>query len=129
MNIKLKQTILVLALLVGIGGLFSGQLVFAAKCDGVDTAIISCDPAEGEGIEGTGFWSFLLQIINIMTIGVGVLAVGGIVYGAVLYSSAGGSSEQIKKAREIITNVVLGLVLYGLMYALINFLVPGGFLT
>ena len=64
-----------------------------------------------------------------VSLAVGVLAVGGIVYGAVLYSSAGSSPEQIKKAREIITNVIIGLILYGLMYALVNFLIPGGFLT
>ncbi|MNH46494.1 hypothetical protein D3C72_2301490 [compost metagenome] len=61
-----------------------------------------------------------------MTAGVGILAVGGIVYGSILYTSAGGSSEQTKKAMGIITNVVIGLIAYALMYAITNFLIPGG---
>ena len=61
-----------------------------------------------------------------MTAGVGVLALAGIVYGAVLYTSAGGSPEQIKKARTIFTNVVIGVLAFAGMYTLLQFIVPGG---
>jgi hypothetical protein len=67
-----------------------------------------------------------LLAINILTAGVGVAAVGGIVYGAVLYTSAGGSQEQVKKAVGIITNVVIGVVAYALMFSVLNFIIPGG---
>ncbi len=77
-------------------------------------------------ITSTGLWGVLLIAINVLTAGVGVAAVGGIVYGALLYTSAGGSPEQVKKAMGIITNVVIGVVAYALMYALLNFLIPGG---
>lgn len=50
----------------------------------------------------------------------------GIVYGSILYTSAGGNAEQTKKAMGIITNVVIGIIAYGLMYVGLNFLVPGG---
>ncbi len=79
-------------------------------------------------VESSGVWGLLLMIINILTAGVGVLAVGGIVYGAILYTSAGGSPEGIKKARGIITNVVIGVLAYALMFALLNFIIPGGLL-
>jgi hypothetical protein len=61
-----------------------------------------------------------------LTAGVGVLALAGIVYGAVLYTSAGGSPEQIKKARTIFVNVVVGVVAFAAMWGLLNFLIPGG---
>ncbi|MNH58411.1 hypothetical protein D3C85_1146540 [compost metagenome] len=77
-------------------------------------------------IDSNGVWGILKLAINIMTAGVGILAVGGIVYGSILYTSAGGSSEQTKKAMGIITNVVIGLIAYALMYAITNFLIPGG---
>ena len=79
-----------------------------------------------DNIERTGFWGILLLAITIMTAGVGILAVGGIVYGSILYVTAGGSSEQVKKAVGIITNVAIGILAYGLMFALLNFLIPGG---
>ncbi|MNY67527.1 hypothetical protein D3C86_2051310 [compost metagenome] len=94
----------------------------------MQTSIISCNEKGGEDapIEQTGVWGILKLVINVMTTGVGILAVGGIVYGSILYTSAGGSSEQTKKAMGIITNVVIGLIAYALMYAITNFLIPGG---
>ena len=93
-----------------------------------DTAIINCDNVNvgKDGIENTGLWSILLTAINILTAGVGVVALGGIVYGSVLYTSAGGNQEQVKKAMGIFTNVVVGVIAFAGMWALLNFLVPGG---
>ncbi len=79
-----------------------------------------------KGVESTGLWGILLLVINILTAGIGILAVAGIVYGSILYTSAGGSADQVKKARTAITNVVIGIVAYALMYTLLNFIIPGG---
>jgi hypothetical protein len=68
-------------------------------------------------------------VLQIMTAGVGVAAVGGIVYAAVLYTSAGDAADQVKKAKTIITDVVIGLVAYALMFLLLNWLIPGGVFT
>lgn len=84
--------------------------------DGCETSIIPC----------TDVWGLLNVAIYILTAGVGVLAVGGIVYGAILYTSAGDRSDQVKKAIGIITNVVIGLVAYVAMFAIVQFLIPGG---
>lgn len=99
-----------------------------AKCGGVDTAIINCDQNSKEPgtIQETGIWGILVITINIMTAGVGVLALAGLIYGAVLYTSAGGSPEQVKKARTVFTNVVIGVIAFGSMFVLLNFIVPGG---
>jgi len=50
------------------------------------------------------------------------------VYGSILYTSAGGNPEQVKKARTIFTNVVIGVVAFAGMWALLNFIIPGGVL-
>jgi len=128
---KIKQTIRNIVL----AGLFIAPLAFfgfisvpnaeALKCGDTETALIACD-ADGKGVEGTGLWQLLLIAINILTAGVGVLALGGIIYGSVLYASAGGNPEQVKKAKTAFTNVVIGVVAFGGMFTLLNFLVPGG---
>jgi len=64
-----------------------------------------------------------------LTAGIGVLAVAGIVYGSILYTSAGDSSEKVSKSREVIRNVVIGILAYALMYAVLNFIIPGGLFT
>ena len=108
---------------------FAPAAVFAQGNKGceTDTAIISCENVSGSsGVEGTGLWSLLITAINLLSIGVGVLAIGGIVYASILYTSAGGSQEQVKKAIGIITNIVIGVIAYALMFTGLNFLIPGG---
>lgn len=126
---KVKQTLLTVLSLVGIfGASFSlSTPAYAAEC-GVQTSIISCSGVDNDDkdITKNAIWKILVIILNIMMAGVGILAVAGIVYGAVLYASAGDNAGQVTKAKGIIFNVVLGLVAFGLMYSLLNFLIPGG---
>lgn len=121
-------------LLLGMTIFLAPVSVFAAEvtkdpvsgCE-TPTAIIKCDiPDDAAGVQNSGLWSILIMIINIMTAGVGVLALAGIVYGSVLYTSAGGNQEQVKKAMGIFTNVVIGVIAFAGMWALLNFLIPGG---
>lgn len=136
---KIKQTIKTLVLscllVAGFSFVVSPLTTYAATttplgnkgCE-TNTAIISCTNVDTtkKGVENTGLFSLLLTAINILTAGVGVAAIGGIIYGSILYTSAGGSPEQVKKAIGIITNVVIGVVAYALMFSVLNFLIPGG---
>lgn len=136
---KIKQTVLVFALLIGLGGIFVSPVAMAAKCGsatlkagesccgGVVTSIISCDEGDSTtDIKDTGIWGILMLVINILTAGVAVAAVAGIVWGSILFTTATGSPEQFKKARMVILNTVIGIVLYGAMFSFLNFLIPGG---
>lgn len=90
------------------------------KCDDIGTLPVNTE------LQGSGIWGILELTLNILTAGIGIAAVGGIIYGAILYTSAGGSTEQVKKATAVFTNVAIGVIAYALMYALLNFLIPGG---
>jgi hypothetical protein len=97
------------------------QYLNGTKCkDGKDPTINKVN------IENNALWGLLLDIIDIFTTIIGVAAVGGIVFGAVKYSSAGGNADQVKKAKETIINVVIGLLAYALLYSFLNYLIPGG---
>lgn len=127
---KVKQTLLALGMLTALLGSTIGITLsaHAAECAGTTTSIIECPGANNKSsdVEQNAIWKLLLQVLNIMIAGVGILAVGGIVYGSVLYASAADRPEQTKKAKEIILNVVIGLIAFGLMYSFLNFLIPGG---
>lgn len=97
-----------------------------STCGGVETSIIKCDADNSGGTRNNGLWQLLLIVVNILTAGIGIVAVGGIVYGAVLYTTAGDKADQVKQAVDIIVNVVIGLILFALMWSLLNFIVPGG---
>lgn len=98
----------------------------SGSCDGVKTNIIDCESSDGDGVENTGLWKLLLNLINILSAGIGLAAIGGAVYGAVLYSSAGANPDNVKKAKEMFVNIGIGVVAYLLMYSLLNYLIPGG---
>lgn len=107
-------------------GFTSSNPVEGDDCGGVKTAIIKCDATNSGDTEDNGIWALLLIALNILTAGVGIVAVGGIVYGSILYTTAEDKADQVKKAIDIITNVIIGLVLFALMYAGLNFIIPGG---
>jgi hypothetical protein len=58
--------------------------------------------------------------------GVGLAVVGGIVFGAFMYITARGNVSQTQKGQTTILNSVIGLLLFIFMYAILQFLIPGG---
>lgn len=58
--------------------------------------------------------------------GVGLAVVGGIVTGAFMYITARGNAAQVQKGQTTILNSVIGLLLFIFMYAILQFLIPGG---
>ena len=94
------------------------------NCGKARTNLVHCD---GEGVSAIG--DVLKTILIILTVIVGIVAVGGIAYAAVLYASAEDNASQVSKAKTILRDVAIGIVLYGLMVAITNWLVPGGVIT
>jgi hypothetical protein len=80
----------------------------------------SADPGQ------TGIFMILKWVLQLLSAGIGIAAVGTLVYAGILYSSAGGGQEQVTKAKKLITDTVIGIVAYALMFLALNWLVPGG---
>ncbi len=77
------------------------------------------DNGEGEGIK-----CIIELVIDIMTIGVGILSVVGITVVGVQYLSAGGNEERTRKAKHRLFEIVIGVVLYVVAYAALKWLLP-----
>lgn len=90
-------------------------------CADVETSIIPCDNRGGNPI-----MNLFLEIVNFLAIGVGIVVVGGIVWGGITIVRSNGNSSVMQQGVTIIVNAVIGLLLFIFMYAIINFLVPGG---
>ena len=116
------KTIIAVVLLVGFAMSTPVFADDAKKCAGVDTSTIECGGKSGK----EDIFDIVKQAVKILTMGVGVTAVGAVVYGGILFSSSGDKPENIKKAREIWINVVIGLLLYAFFVTLTQFLIPGG---
>lgn len=68
----------------------------------------------------------LNMILLVVTTGVGIAAVGAIVYAGVLYITARDNAGQVSKAKTMIMNTVVGVVAYLLMWAFLQWIIPGG---
>jgi hypothetical protein len=96
-------------------------------CAGVKTTLLSCDQTgTGSSAKNSGVWGLLILALNILTAGIGIAAVGGVVYAAILYTTASDRADQVKKAKDTLQNIAIGIAAYGGMYLLLNFLIPGG---
>ncbi|HAC56366.1 TPA: hypothetical protein DCF80_02600 [Candidatus Saccharibacteria bacterium] len=93
-------------------------------CGSVSTNIIDCDSTGGDPVSG-----LVIGVINFLAVGVGIAVVGGIIWGGMLYASSNGDPGKTKQGISVIVNAIIGLLLFIFMYAILNFIVPGGLFT
>ncbi len=95
--------------------------VMAADCNGTATAIIGDGCVEDDG-NGGGVTYILKLVVDIMTMGVGILGTLGIVVVGVQYLTAGGDEGKTRKAKQRILEIVIGMALFVALAAIIRFL-------
>lgn len=97
--------------------------IFGKDCgNGLKTAILDICP----GSDGEGIYDTLALGLSIVTYGVGAAAVIGIVISAYQYITARDNSVQVTKAKNRILQIVIGLVIWVLIWGILQFLLPGG---
>ena len=92
----------------------------------VNTSILGengCSCKSGETAEkGEGVGRILELVVQIMSIGVGILGVVGITIVGIQYLTAGGSEEKTRKAKRRLVEILIGLAVYAVMAALLTWL-------
>ncbi len=74
------------------------------------------------------FAKYINPFINVLSGAVGLVVVVAVIIGGIEYSSSSGDPQRLASGRRHITNALLGLLAYILLYAFLQFLMPGGFL-
>ncbi len=92
------------------------------RCGEANVNILACGSAGGN----VALNNILKIGVIILSIIVGIAAVGGLAWASILYSKAEENEGSVSEAKTLIQNIVVGLILYVLLVALINWLVPGG---
>ena len=77
----------------------------------------SCDSGDGESVR-----NIFEEIVDIMTVGIGILAAIGITIVGIQYLTAGGSEEKTRKAKRRLLEIVIGIAAYIVLYALLKWL-------
>ena len=104
------------------------QPVFATTAPetfGVEAAILKDCASKADDADGGGIICILEFVIDIMTIGVGILATIGIGVAGIQYLTAGGNEEKTRKAKRRLFEIILGLAVYVAIYAILQWLLPG----
>ena len=94
---------------------------FAAGMSDSDTSIIKCGNYEG----GKGIKCLLKIVVTVLTYGIGILGVVGMMISGIQYITSSGDPAKMTKAKNRILQIVIGLIIYAVMWAALNFLVPG----
>ena len=122
-----KVLAIIVSLVLGIATLNSpvmatGQMeIFGEQLQESDVNILKgCTGKDGK----EAITCVLKLVVDILTIGVGILGVIGISVSGIQYLTAGGSEEKTRKAKRRIFEIVIGLVAYVLVYALLSWLLP-----
>lgn len=91
------------------------------------TSIIGNGEDDSTGCEcdgGEAVSSILSFVVNTMSIGVGILGVIGISITGVQYLTAGDSEEKVRKAKQRMFEIIIGLAAYAIIFALLQWLIP-----
>ena len=128
---KIKKILVSLSLfglfsVFALGGAVSpaGALTVSADAGSHTVAAFKCNTTECDNL----FKKYLNPFIKLLSAAIGVLVVLSVIIGGVQYSAAGSDPQQVAAARKRIGNALLGLVAYIFLFALLNWLVPGGIL-
>lgn len=92
----------------------------------IDTLLFGqvCDKCDGGAIFKVV--SFFLKTVSA---GVLVLAVIGIIICGVMLVTSRDNAGQVAKAKKRMIEIIIGIVVYALMFTVINFIIPGGVIT
>ena len=111
---------LVLVATVISGVLVVNRPVFADNnCTNILPGDLCNDSKDGKGVK-----DLLMIIVDIMTVGVGILGVVGIIIVGIQYLTAAGSEEKTRKAKRRLFEIIIGVAAFVLIGTLIKFLVP-----
>ncbi len=81
--------------------------------------------AEGEG-QGGIIVTYLRVLIKFLSGIFGVLVLLMILISGFQYMTSAGSPDAVKAAKSRLTNAIIGLILFILMFGILNYLIPNG---
>lgn len=73
-----------------------------------------------------GILDYLVVFVKFLSVVVGVVVLIGVIIGGIQYSASNGDPGAVTAAKKRIFNAILALVIYVFIFAILQFLIPGG---
>lgn len=117
---RIKQLIMMAVLAVGLG-----LVTMPASVGAVNAIADTCkDPLNASSVicksQGDSIKTIIGVVVNTLLFLVGIAAVVVIIIGGITYTTSAGSSDSIKRAKDMITYAVIGLIIALAAYAIVN---------
>ena len=94
-----------------------------AKGDCAKTAILKINSGCNDG---SAMFDILGMVLSVVTYGVGAAAIIGVLITGYQYITARDNSAQVMKAKNRLFQIVIGLVVWVMIWGILQFLLPGG---
>ena len=120
---KFKPIIIITVIYLALAGLFLPHSTFADSSSVVETNYFGNIQDDSNGC---GVYTILALAVDILSMGVILAAVIGATIVGIKYLTAKDNTDQTKKARNRMLEIVIGLVVYAVLYAGVQFILPGG---
>jgi len=106
------------------GSAGNGSCGPSSQCESTDSHgnVVPCSQSSASSF----VVNYLNPLINFLGIGVGLIIIIMVVIGGIQYSTSGGNQNQVAAAKKRIGNALLALVAFALMYAVLQWIIPGG---
>ena len=117
---KILKILVMMAVCLGFVGSFSYQPVYAADKPKMNV-LKMCEGEEGR----EAVICVLKLVVTVLSYGIGILGTIGVVITGIQYISSQGDPPKMTKAKNRLIQIVIGLVVYAVMFAALKFLVPG----
>lgn len=103
---------------------------YSAKCEKVEGVYVGSDLAGDSHCLGSKeqnpIYKMIARFVQIFTGIFGLLLVGMIIYAGIEYITAQGSPDHVKSAKSHLEQAATGLVLFVLMFGILELIIPGG---
>lgn len=128
MSLTLLSALAIVTATTGVA-LVPSHRAAAIECAYLPQSICNNAGKKTTNVQDSPIFALLRWVLKALIAMVGIAAVGGVIWAGVLYATAGGGEAvKVKQSKTIITNVAIGLIAFGLMFVVLNWLIPGGVL-
>ena len=112
------------------GGGEASETVTGKACEeGASTSILGGGGCMSDDGKGSSIFTVLNIALQVLTWGIGIAGTFGIVISGIQYMTARDDPAQMTKAKNRIIHIAIGLVAYAVMWAFLQWLLPGGILN
>ena len=111
------------------GGGDASETVHKECESGASTSILGGGGCMSDDGKGSSIFTVLNIALQVLTWGIGIAGTFGIVISGIQYMTARDDPARMTKAKNRIIHIAIGLVAYAVMWAFLQWLLPGGILN